>query len=353
MNNQNFFEAVKLNLTDKDIIEFFHDLGVDNYEIKNDAIIFPTICHNADVHQASMKLYYYKNNNLFHCYTDCGESFDIFGLINRYCNTNSLSELKKKELYRAIITKVKYTKGIEFDRLSYTPMADKYKKPKEFSLLPIPSSTLLAFTKYYTEEWLNEGITPEIMDKYNILFSISQNKIIIPHFDVEGHLVGIRGRALNPEDIEKGKYRPVTIEEKTYSHPLSQNLYGLNLNKNNIKVKQFAVVFEGEKSVLLMDKYYPTNCSVASCGSNFHKAQLKLLLNCGVSEIVIAYDKENTTSENSGKYFEKLWNMCSKYKNYCNFSFIFDRFGLLNDKDSPIDKGKEIFETLIEQRIKV
>ena len=102
-----------------------------------------------------------------------------------------------------------------------------------------------------------------------------------------------------------------------------------------------------------MDKYYPTNCSVASCGSNFHKAQLKLLLNCGVSEIVIAYDKENTTSENSGKYFEKLWNMCSKYKNYCNFSFIFDRFGLLNDKDSPIDKGKEIFETLIEQRIKV
>jgi hypothetical protein len=42
-----------------------------------------------------------------------------------------------------------------------------------------------------------DGITRAAMDKYNIRFSISQNKIIIPHYNVFGQLVGIRGRALN------------------------------------------------------------------------------------------------------------------------------------------------------------
>ena len=58
------------------------------------------------------------------------------------------------------------------------------------------------------------------MDKFNIRYSISQNKIIIPHYNVNGELVGIRGRALNTQDIEQfGKYMPVQIENKWYSHP--------------------------------------------------------------------------------------------------------------------------------------
>ena len=43
--------------------------------------------------------------------------------------------------------------------------------------------------------------------------------------------------------------------------------------------------------------------------------------------------------------------MCEKYKNYANFSFIFDRNGLLDLKDSPVDKGKEVFQKLYESRV--
>ena len=74
------------------------------------------------------------------------------------------------------------------------------------------------------------------MDKFNIRYSTTQNKIIIPHYNADGQLVGIRGRALNEWEVENvGKYMPVQIEGKWYSHPLSLNLYGLNFNKEDIK----------------------------------------------------------------------------------------------------------------------
>ena len=89
------------------------------------------------------------------------------------------------------------------------------------------------FIKEYPVEWLEDGISKEAMDKYDIRFSIPQNKIIIPHYNVYGELVGIRGRALDPYEIEfVGKYMPVQIEGKWYAHPLSMNLYGLNYNKD-------------------------------------------------------------------------------------------------------------------------
>ena len=44
---------------------------------------------------------------------------------------------------------------------------------------------------------MQENITKNSMDKYNIRYSISQNKIVIPHYDINNELIGIRGRALN------------------------------------------------------------------------------------------------------------------------------------------------------------
>ena len=53
---------------------------------------------------------------------------------------------------------------------------------------------------------------------------------------------------------------------------------------------------------------------------------------------------------------KKTDNLCNihkmqKYKNYCNFSFIYDRDGLLNLKDSPTDKGEETFIKLVGKRV--
>jgi hypothetical protein len=70
-------------------------------------------------------------------------------------------------------------------------------------------------------------------------------------------------------------------------------------------------------------------------------------------EIIVAFDKEyeNANGEDGEKYFNKLYSMCEKYKNYAKFSFIFDRDNLLDLKDSPVDKGLENFKKLYESRV--
>jgi hypothetical protein len=72
---------------------------------------------------------------------------------------------------------------------------------------------------------------------------------------------------------------------------------------------------------------------------------------CHPREIVICFDQE----EEPGKqdYFDKLYNLCSKYKVYSNFSFIYDKEKLLRLKDSPSDRGEEVFLKLLEKRVRV
>ena len=209
------------------------------------------------------------------------------------------------------------------------------------------------FVQTYPQEWLDDGISKKTMDRFNISYSISQNKIIIPHYDILGRLVGIRGRALNDWEVENiGKYAPIQVEGIWYKHPLSMNLYGLDRTFMDIRRNGVCYLFESEKSVLQMDGFSIPNCSAAVCGSNFNKYQLNILMKfCAPSEIVICFDKEELPGEE--KYFNKLWNICQKYKQYCNFSFIYDREGLLNLKDSPTDKGEEVFLQLLKKRVRV
>ena len=207
------------------------------------------------------------------------------------------------------------------------------------------------FLKRYPVEWLSEGISQASMDKYEISFSISQNKIIIPHRDVFGNLVGIKGRALDEWEIENlGKYMPVQIENQWYNHQTGLNLYGLNYNKDTIKKYGIVYVFEGEKSVLKLESLGFPPLGVAVGGSSFNKFQLELLIkNARPREVVLCFDKEQTVGDST--YFNKLYKMCAQYKNLVRMSFIYDRENLLNLKDSPVDMGADVFRRLLDRRV--
>lgn len=342
---------LKASLTDAQIIELMKKLGAPDYKEDVRSLQFPTICHNVNVNEASFKLYYYKDTKLFHCYTECGDSFNVFELLIRYYRARGI-EKSFYDVFSMVANDFQdSTEGFEF--FSYQRQEKKQKR-KLIALPPYDENVLNAFSKTYPAEWLQEGITKSTMDKFNIRYSISQNKIIIPHYDIEGNLVGIRGRALNPEEAAEGKYKPVYIEGKLYNHPLSLNLYGLNLTKDAINQTNTVVLFESEKSVMLMDSYFDLNNSVAVCGSNFNKNQLLLLLhNCKIENIIIAFDKEyeKVATTKSRKYFDKLRAIGQKYKQYCTFYYIADMEGLLREKDSPIDRGPEIFSHLLSKKI--
>lgn len=341
------------NLDTQSIINLLLKLGCDDYIEKEDCVIFKTICHNEDATEASMKLYYYKKNKRFYCYSECG-SLTIFQFLEHYYETRNIPYNWFQDVYYVAEKCISVHNFEEFNyKKEYAKKSDKY-KPQDMPKLQVYNDKILdVFVKEYPIEWLNDGISREAMDKFNIRYSISQNKIIIPHYNVDGKLIGIRGRALNEEEVEKyGKYMPVKIEDTWYSHKLSLNLYGLNINKENIKKNGIAILCEAEKATLQAESFKRDNCVIATCGSNFNKYQLKLLLKeCSPKEIIIAFDKEEILMED--KYFNKLYNICNKYKNYCNFSFIYDTKNLLKLKDSPTDRGEKIFEQLIKERVRV
>lgn len=346
------YEEIVENLEVDKVKGLLEELGADVIE-KEDCLICNTICHNEDPSQASKKLYYYKDTHLFYCYTECG-GMSIFKFLKHYYDTRRIEYDWYNDILQVVLT-CSASKAREVSNGgTWTTRRADYENQKQRKELPTyPIGLLDCFTKKYPIEWLKDHISPAAMDKYEIRYSISQNKIIIPHFNIHGDLVGIRGRALNEWEIENlGKYMPVQIENKWYSHPLSLNLYGLNFNQENIKRYGFACVFESEKSVMQLESFSFPNCGVASCGSNLNKYQVDLLLRyCQPREIILCYDKEELPNED--KYFNKLYSICNKYKNYCNFSFIYDRSNLLEMKDSPSDKGEEIFQQLLKERIKI
>lgn len=337
-------------LKDEDVFALLESLGAQPID-KGDYFVCKTICHNENADEASQKLYYYKNTHLFYCYTHCG-ACSIFKLLRQYYEERQI----KYDWYQDILQVILNCSSVQTNRIdnAYRSQLDKYKPQKVRRELPTyPNGIIDLFVHYYPIEWLQDSISKEAMDKYNIRFSISQNKIIIPHYNIHNELVGIRGRALNPQEVELvGKYAPVWIEGKCYSHPLSLNLYGLNWNYENIKSSGIAYVFESEKSVMQFESFSLLNCAVASCGSNLNKYQIDLLLRyCSPREIVVCYDNEEKNSED--KYFEKLYKMCKKYSNYCNMSFIYDREKLLPQKASPSDCGEDIFKKLFKKRVRL
>lgn len=345
------YEKIVESLDENKIKQLLDKLDIP-WQDKGNHLICKTACHNVDLDEASWKLYYYKNNKIFYCYSSC-QGMSIFKFLRNYYETRQV----EYDWYQDIYEVARDCSNLRIDGFvveKYKSLRDRYEvKRKEKELPQYMPHVLDCFVQTYPQEWLDDGISKKTMDRFNISYSISQNKIIIPHYDILGRLVGIRGRALNDWEVENiGKYAPIQVEGIWYKHPLSMNLYGLDRTYMDIRRNGVCYLFESEKSVLQMDGFSIPNCSAAVCGSNFNKYQLNILMKfCAPSEIVICFDKEELPGEE--KYFNKLWNICQKYKQYCNFSFIYDREGLLNLKDSPTDKGEEVFLQLLKKRVRV
>ena len=347
------YQAIVEGITLDKVKQLLYKLGAKEVIDKGTYLITNTICHNTDAEEASLKLYYYDNYKVFVCYSNC-QTMSIFKFMKHYYEARGIEYDWVSDIYNVILDCSNFKPGEGFDAPRYESLRDKYGRVKQEKELPAYNTGALdTFVKHYPPEWLRDGISKEAMDKFGIRYSISQNKIIIPHYDINGRLVGIRGRALNEWEVENvGKYMPVRLEQTWYKHPLSMNLYGLYENQENIRKTGVCYVFESEKSVMQFESFSGPNCAVAVCGSQFNKYQLNLLIKtCNPAEIVLCFDSEEVSED--GKYFDKLWSICQKYKNYTNFSFIYDRLGLLQLKDSPSDRGEETFKKLLEKRTRV
>lgn len=330
---------------------------------KKEDLITNTICHH--VSDGNMKLYYYHDSQKFHCYTDCSSNFNIFELVMKNHKLKGIS-LSFPETVSWICLKLgikqsHYQKPDGFgnekkenEELLYYKKFKKRKEP-EAELVKHDERIFYMFSHHHHQSFLEDGISHEAMNKFEIQFDYYRHRVVIPHRKHDdGSLIGIKTRSLNQWEIDKGfKYIPLTHDDVLYSYPTYANLYGYWQNKEVIRRLKKVILFEAEKSVLQVESMYPdNNFSLALCGSNLSSFQVKLVLDLGVEEVFLALDKENsnTLDEKSIEYQKKLIRMARMLAQYVRVYVIYDDDGVLELKQSPSDKGKEVLEELMNKK---
>lgn len=363
---------IKEGLSVENIEEILTEFQADPIR-KGDTIVARTICHN-NCGCGSHKLYYYSNTGLFKCYTDCGgEAFDVFELTRKVMSREHPkqrddSNWNLPEAIDYIARKFGYSPNViaddsELDIQKDLHILQNYDRIKDINietqqveLKEYDGSFLKNLPRPIIEPWTAEGISKQVMDMRGICYDPLNMGVVIPHFDINNRLIGIRERTLIKEQAERyGKYMPARIGGVMYNHPLSYNLYNLNFSKDNIRRIKKAIVFESEKSCLKYASYFGQNndISVAVCGSSFTNYQVWSLIQLGIEEIIIAFDHDFTdlNSDVAKREIKNLKNIHKKYGAYVKISFIWDKNNLLGYKDSPIDKTPENFLELFKNRV--
>ena len=356
-----YLEDIKNNLTIDQVYEFLTDMGGEP-QIHHDVIISRTICHNPPGH-GSFKLYYYDNTKLFKCFTQCNDTFDIFELTLKIKATAQeqivywSKEGKKVSRPWDLPDAVHYVAVFFNIEPPNEIFSEKHSELQDVSLNTFQCDFLKNFPQPIILPWIKEGITQEVIEYHNIRYNPITQGILIPHYNINGELIGIRERTLLKEKETKGKYIPAIIHGKMYNHPLGFNLYNINVSKNNIRNIKKVIIFEGEKSPLLYESYFgiENDITVAACGSNLINYQIDMLLSLGVQEIIIGFDRqyEEIGDDTWKKWTKKLIGINKKYCTKVQISFLWDKEHLLDFKDSPIDKGPDVFIELFNNRITI
>lgn len=358
-------DKIKNSLTIEQVMDLVAELGGEpRMQPGGEYFTARTICHGGDSH----KLYYYNNTHLFRCYTYCSpEIFDIFELV-RKVNSRQNQEWTLPHAVRYVASYFGVSaESFDFDSIqeklqdwqilsNYDRISSSNDNQKQRVEMIFYSGDILKhLPQPHILPWEEEGITYEVMQSRGVCYDPAAHGIVIPHYDLDGDLIGIRERTLVKEEEKYGKYKPAILNGKMYNHPLGFALYNLNFSKENIKIIQKAIVFEGEKSCLKYASLFgiDNDISVAVCGSSLINYQVDLLLSLGVKEIIVAFDKQfkEIGDDEWKKWTAKLKDIHKKYSPKCQISFMFDKTGELGYKDSPIDCGAETFMKLFQERI--
>lgn len=346
---------VRMAISDDKLKNIMGRMGIFPVRETEQAIIFPTYCHNTQPKEGSDKLYYYKDEKIFKCYTECKNQFDVFEMIIK---VNKLRGDQNYGLRQALDFANVYINQT-FDQSIHDDLVylANLNKPTniETDEITIRDMSILENFPYDSEgvkSWIKEGITEEAMKKFKIGYHNYLNGITIPAFDNEGHLVGVRIRFLNEDS--KIKYMPLKVGFEYMNFPTGKFLYGTAQNKKAIQKIKKAIIFEGEKSVLKMEDYFPgMNFSVATFGKRLGQDHLNTLVKLGVEEAILAYDKDYTNNSEFTAKFEEYKETAKILKGYMNVSIVMDLENNLDYQDSPADKGKEVFEKLLNSRQRI
>lgn len=249
--------------------------------------------------------------------------------------------------YHTAIEKLKEYVGIKGDisvskKISAVEIAKRFAPPKR--KLPKNKSVILPddymdrynFDTKKLSIWTNEGISLESLDRFQVRYDEFSDRIVYPIRDIRGKIINIGGRTLDEHWKENG------LRKYTYFKSWGElnTIYGISENMRCIEEKREIILFEGCKSVLLADTWGIHNtCAILT--SHLNPNQMKILAQLAC-RVVFAFDKDVNI---------KLDHNIKRLKQFVKVEYIWDRNNLLSDKDSPVDKGIDVWEKLYNEKM--
>lgn len=224
-------------------------------------------------------------------------------------------------------------------------MARQYRsrvKPKRVStakILPPDVMERYEFRREKLQLWADEGIDWEVMRRYSIRYDAFDDRIVYPIKDYEGNIISVCGRTCDPD------YKVKKLHKYIYFQSVGtiDTLYGFSDNQQSILNKREIILFEGAKSCLKMASWGFENTSAvltSHLSVNQYQFLLKLSSWHGV-RIVFALDSDVDIRKDD---------RIRRLSSYTKVEWVRNFGGLLEDKDAPVDKGKETFLKLYEGR---
>lgn len=229
-------------------------------------------------------------------------------------------------------------------KMSATTICKKYARQEQRH----KASTAVELSSDYMERyekdmdklsiWVDEGISQESLDKFQVRYDRMSDRIVYPIRSVDGKIVNIGGRTIDPKWKEKGLRKYCYF----YNWGILNTLYGLYENYKHIIEKKEIILFEGCKSVLIANTWGIKNCA-AILTSHLNPYQMKILARLGC-KVVFALDKDVDIAKDHN---------INKLKKYINVYSVVDIDDDLDYKDSPVDKGEEVFRKINGNRIRL
>lgn len=184
--------------------------------------------------------------------------------------------------------------------------------------------------------WQEEGISLASMERFQVRYDPVSDRIVYPIRDVDGAIINVCGRTLDP------KFKEKKLRKYTYFHSMGtlNTLYGLWENRSAVEEHREIILFEGAKSVMLCDTWGIHN-TAALLTSHLSPFQLITLIRLG-ADVCFALDEEVDVGRDDN---------VQRLKRYVRVFVVRNKDGLLQSKMAPVDAGREVWERLYEERV--
>ena len=334
-------------------------LGIPSYSENSTQIVYYTGDKNVDSYKGSPKLYFYKDTSIYVGMT-AGRSYDIISLVQ-----TRLALLKQPCSFLDACQFILDTTNINPDSISHVKKEghvydwsnlERFVRVRKYGnqLSEYNRNIIDTLPPLYPQAWIDEGISEETMDKYQIRYYERCNQTVIPCFDDEARLVGVRVRNWDKDRVEQAKYMPlVTLDGQCYKFNTNQVFYGINYNKPEIERTGKVIIVESEKAVMKLDTYMGEhNIALGMYGSNLGIQRRNQLLKMGVNTVSYVVDNDfiGQDDEFFEQWREKIRHFIKLWDGFCRVEIVWDNLGLLGPKENATDRTKEVWEQLWENR---